>query len=726
MRPVHIDRLSVVLIAAPLVVWAGCLTVLWGWAFDSSGASMLISLAAMMFAVRATIPLPGRAARATQRLLVWMKLQDVLAMELAVASARRTGRREARAMVRLLAAATIFAVGCSFISTLAIFAGSAAAEALGRQYLWAPLAWAALKLLVQFAGMIPVALGISVAFLAAATVRRGSGRDVYASVCRDWLWGIAAGLAAFGVLWHAGLNIPAVVLTAAVVLLVLAAVLYQRPGVAIRPRRLARLIETSPQRRHRLTGLAGAAAAMLGLLLQSRLLGDVVGLGMGARACWVGLSIVLLTGFLRSADRKSRPPGQAQLTGAIIGVTAGLMMQSALFVASLYAFAVGSGVLGGICIAAAVAAQLPLAALAAIIISRHRRVFARAGGSVRMYVADASAGAGLGVLGYLVVGAVPEGLVVLPALGLLALAGGLIGGIALRRRIVGQLKWAAYGAVLMCAVSVAVLVSIQQGRLAVGSATPGMWLSSISTEGPGLLRREAGCLPFPSAWRSDGVTEAQRRIMAAHKGWWWVVTSSHMDWPEPVPWGVHVIGSAPDPTAVPPGAWGDLLDPGSDRDFLQAAQTGRELFDGILLSPLPADHPQAWRCYNERTLRRCIWRVHAGGIILLRTQAGHGDLAEALAVAKTFYRTVGSGWAVVRLQDGRLDMLLAGPQAGKKAPGVLRPEQSAGVFVVPLQRLWPAWLNVRPIRLVSPPPSLFRQRLSPARLHYWLQCARKN
>ena len=44
MRPVHIDTLSVVLIAAPLVVWAGCLTVLWGWAFDSSGASMLIGL----------------------------------------------------------------------------------------------------------------------------------------------------------------------------------------------------------------------------------------------------------------------------------------------------------------------------------------------------------------------------------------------------------------------------------------------------------------------------------------------------------------------------------------------------------------------------------------------------------------------------------------------------------------------------------------------------------
>jgi hypothetical protein len=117
----------------------------------------------------------------------------------------------------------------------------------------------------------------------------------------------------------------------------------------------------------------------------------------------------------------------------------------------------------------------------------------------------------------------------------------------------------------------------------------------------------------------------------------------------------------------------------------------------VLLAPMPADHPDAWRCYAPPVLRRCRQKLHDGGVMVLRTQAGPGGIDDALAVARAFERVLGGGWAVVALVDGRLDMLLIGATEPADAVGIARPwrpRAPAGAFVVPLERLCPggtAW-----------------------------------
>ncbi|MCK4602256.1 MAG: hypothetical protein KAU28_07305, partial [Phycisphaerae bacterium] len=191
MKPAFIDRVFVICIAAALVVWAGCLVILWGRAFDPGGASLLITLAATMLAIWATARLPGRAARGAGKLLSFFRLQGVpgspgrslsrpgasLVMQIAAAGAARGGKREVRAMVHLLGASTIFAAGCALVSTVAVSGGWFLAEYLAERGLWTLWDWPITKFLVQFVGMIPMGLGISVTFLAAAVLRSGSARD---------------------------------------------------------------------------------------------------------------------------------------------------------------------------------------------------------------------------------------------------------------------------------------------------------------------------------------------------------------------------------------------------------------------------------------------------------------------------------------------------------------------------------------------------------------------
>jgi hypothetical protein len=156
-------------------------------------------------------------------------------------------------------------------------------------------------------------------------------------------------------------------------------------------------------------GIIGAFAVLvLAMLIQGRLLGDLGGLHLGVQAGWTAISVFILAWFLRRVDRKSHPPGRSQAIGAVVGISAILVIQSAL--AMRYA---AGGQVAAVCMTLAGSAQIPLAALAAILLSRQRRLFAAAGGRARNYVASAALGAALAMVCALAAGALPSGRVAL-------------------------------------------------------------------------------------------------------------------------------------------------------------------------------------------------------------------------------------------------------------------------------------------------------------------------
>ena len=137
----------------------------------------------------------------------------------------------------------------------------------------------------------------------------------------------------------------------------------------------------------------------------------------------------------------------------------------------------------------------------------------------------------------------------------------------------------------------------------------------------------------------------------------------------------------------------------------------------------PADHPQAWRCYNQRTVLRCAKCLGRRGVLMLRTQAGPGGFHAAMAAARAFRNAVveakgavgnpaaaGETCFVAEVRDGCLDMLLVNSPGAMVAPG-----RYEGLFVVPLEQLLAELPEGAPVRLMEP-PCLWRGRLEPRRL----------
>lgn len=717
MKRTTIDRLLLIWIAAAMVVWAWSLCSLWAWAFDSSGASTLVTLSAAMFAVAATSSVPLRLSRIAHWFGVHLRFGDVDALELLAGRRRPAGKRGAGAVTRALKITVKFAVLCGVVGTIAVYGGARAAYVLGRRMLWTPLGWTAVKLVVQFAGMLPMATGICAVAHGFSAVRRSFGRDPYGPLCRDWLWATAAGTGLFGLLWWWGMHMLGLAAVMATLLLAAMLALSRRGDTPIS--RGGLVLRSGRQWRGQVAISAAFAVLALILLVQGRLLGDVANVSFGVRICCGAASLALLGVFIGRADRKSRPPGQAQELGSAIGVVAVAVMQAALAIACF-----GGGNVAAVCGTLAAACQVPLMAMAAVVLSRRRRLFAAGGGGFTAYASSASAGAGTGVLTYMILCSLPAGYILLLAAAPAVWAGRVIRGVARGQRPANERMWALAGLSLMVAVAGALLISVHDAKLAVGPAMPGFWLSAVRRGGD----EQAGCLPILRTWRSKRITEAIVKIMAdpddptgqrGHRGRWWVVAGGRRDLPKVLDSRVYEVGSVPDPAAVLPGVWRDILVRGSERDFLQAAHTGSELFDAVFLAPLPADHNQAWRCYNYRTLRRCRNRVHRGGVVLLRTQAGGNDLGAALAVARTFHRAVGTSWAVVELHEGTIDLLLVGP-----AKAVTWRSWREGLTVVSTEELSAKWSDIAPIRLVNPSGRRPNRWPSPGRLHYWLRSAK--
>jgi len=243
MRSALIDRAVVIWIAAALLIWLCCLATLWGWAFDTSGRSALVTLSAALLAIALAVLLPGRVARTALRLARRMGASNALTAALAAAGPTRPRRpREVRAMMRLLATVTVLAALCGLVSTGGVFVGAMIADALAGAMLFSPAAWIVCSLLIQMAGMFPMALGVAVVLLVSGMVRMGSGRDIYATVFREWLWALAIALGVFGACWRFGLNVPAVAVTMAPVLGAAALLVAGRQGATVRPQRVQRPI----------------------------------------------------------------------------------------------------------------------------------------------------------------------------------------------------------------------------------------------------------------------------------------------------------------------------------------------------------------------------------------------------------------------------------------------------------------------------------------------------
>ncbi|HOF18297.1 MAG TPA: hypothetical protein PK082_05250, partial [Phycisphaerae bacterium] len=439
-------------------------------------------------------------------------------------------------------------------------------------------------------------------------------------------------------------------------------------------------------------------ALTVALLAQTRLLADLGGAALGGGLLWTTLSAALLVVALRKSDHKSHPPGEAQIFGAAVGLPGAAILQAAIAVLAGQALAAGERFAAAAMAFLAAAAQVPLSALAAEIVSHQRRGFVVVGGRAREYLAAVAGGACAGVLAYAAGGWLAGGRVLLLTAVAATVAGGVIAALSWAKKIAAQVRWAAWGCVLLCAAVGALLLALRGAAEAMGRASPGVWLSGRA----GFDGRPAGVLGGAAPRRSDAITSALRDTFERRPGRWWIVASSCEDIPRPLPESVRAVWSAPDPSAVPPCDWAAMV---SDRDggFLQAAQSarpeaGRQRFEGVLLTPLPADHGRAWRCFNTRALQRCAERLHRGGVFALRTQASGAHAADALAAARSLVEAIGPCWIVVAAEIDGVDLLTVGPMAN-----VAPPQGREGAFVVSSDVLFARYGEVLPIRATAGP-----------------------
>jgi len=658
----------VVWLAGSLVVWICCLHVVWSFAMDAAGSSALLGAAAMLLAISLAAILPARAVRAGVMVARWLRLGDAVSISLASAGPGPRHRGEARAQMTLLAAVAAAATVGGAISTAAIFPAAGLVARLAGGLTLGSAEWSIVKLGVQFACMVPLAIGITLVFLASAIVRASAGRDSYAAVVRDWLWAAAGGVAVFAACRAGGLNalalacvMPAAVLGGAILAL-------HRRSLAVGGSRRRRPLET-PGPARRMAVAAAFAVVAVAVMVQLRLAGDVLAAGMLARACWLVASAVAMAVFIRNVDHKSKPPGRGQEIGAIIGLAAVLLLQASLVIA---AFAPAGGRPGGLVLYAALAAglQVPLAGLAAVVLSRQRRLFACAGGRARGYLCCATFGPGAAIVAYFICSQLRPGplamspaaiLLIVTALGLCA--GGVLAGLRRTRLPRRQLQWLIWGVVLMCGLAAALLAAIHRAGDAGGSARPGVWLTSVSgpvgAPGRGLI---PGLIPGPipgpamellpstEVWRSGRIDHLIRRIFTAGKGQWLVAVDSPSELPRPMRSSRRVTFACPDPTAWPaswPASWSATASRRPARSMYDYGYIRRSGFDGLLLACGPAGIPDGWRFYNGRTAARlasCLLPAGPGGRrgpAVLRVQARGAGLARALGAIKAFDRAVG-------------------------------------------------------------------------------------
>jgi hypothetical protein len=245
-------------------------------------------------------------------------------------------------------------------------------------------------------------------------------------------------------------------------------------------------------------------------------------------------------------------------------------------------------------------------------------------------------------------------------------------------------------------------------------------------------------------------------VFRYHKGRWWFVAGDARDLPPRAQPGrvdtvyarIYPTGSNPEPPVAPERyhRWPIL----SRRDGQYhryarlnfVAQLGGDYYDGIFLAPLPGDHPHAWRCYNEQTLRRAVHMTHLVGyrsdpvrgdrvevmeygLVALRTQVRADRVRQALHIARTFdqavtarrdvggktYRPAAPGWALVAIRPEGIDLLLLGPPEalqsgqGRELLALLKgkTKDHYDTFFLEIEKLQPDFSSLAPIFVFNLP-----------------------
>lgn len=674
----RLDRLLGVWMSAALVLWASALVVLWASEYDLSGGSFAITVAALCLAFWSTAGWPGRLARGAQRLLPAFGLRDMLAS----GASRPAGRSDEPAMSRLLAAAASLAAAGALVSTGAVFLARDLAGAGAEWFMWDTAGWAAARLAIEWASMLPMALGMSLMLLLSAMARAGAGLDGWSPVVREHIIGAACGLGAMGAAWWVAADALGVALVACVALLAGGAARLQWPHVKLGRRHGSSVVTAGPSRGHRLAVAAGFAGLAAALTAQMRIMRDVMGLGFGGQLVWAALSLGLVVVFLGRRDSHGRLRGELQAHGSLLGLLAGLVLQCALVIRCA-----AGGAEAALCGFLAVAAQVPLAALAGAMLSRQRRQLAYAGGRPRQYLASATAGIALAMLFYATAGAAGMlGVATISA----AIAVMVLAALQLiqnARRPGQNVRWTALCGVLICACGMA----LSAAWTGLGQVSAGRWLTAWTVTDASGEAVDTRFSPRAARWRSESVSTVAGELLARRAGRWWLVVAGPGDAPAPLPAAVTASWAQPDRSA------GGFAVPGARRafvgDFLGDLARDRRKYDGIYLCPLSASHPEAWRCFSLTVLAMCREKLLPGGVLAVRTQVDGDGAGQGLAVAASFEVAVGSGWAVLSAgRDGGLDLLLIGP-----AGAAGRPEPVEGALVVPLGVLLPPGRTVRPL-----------------------------
>jgi len=676
------DKLVLIAAAASVTAMSMCLVPAWGWAFDTSGRSALSFAAATFLAAASTtnvsvglISILGRLGSLRQaqtgRLVLWLGARGA-----------RPARVSGRAKARSLVIATLAAAACAMVSLVLLVVCHVYADLLIERFLWTPTTWETLKFLVVFVAMIPAGAGLGGLWRVGYRLFGGKGADPYAGYCRTWLWAVAASLAGWSVLWWMGFGVLTIAAaTAASVGLVVWRLSARHLGIAAFGSD-PRAAEPATTRSACAVVVSWAVAAYL-LWLQCRLLIDLFGASSAVTAGWAAVSLAVLARFQGVADRR-RGDGGVGVYAAMIGAATIAAMQLATAAAGL------ETQLGAVAAALLVAGlQVPLLTLAAILFRSVRRRYAAAGRPAHSYASRCLAGIGLGLLVARLAGYGGWGRVLLWAV-LVVVAGWGFVAAALRDAVKGRRGWAACGACLSVLCFLPLGLGVYQCSRRVGVVAAGAWLSpAVAPQCLPCWRQFTGYLPVRPAWRSERITRLLEQFLAepAHQGRWLLAVGSTRDLPARLARRVRPVWGLLDP----PGVTG-RIDLSSELsqvcDLLGSAeiQSAGQLYDGVFIAPLPVEHGQAWRCYNAATLRKLVGLVHPGSPVVLRIQAGPGDVAGALAVIRSFSQAAGRGWMVADAARGRLDIVVLAVTGDVGLPAA-----AEGLGAVRLRDFWSGW-----------------------------------
>jgi hypothetical protein len=585
------------------------------------------------------------------------------------------------------------------VSMVAISLLGRAGQGLSQVATPGPVGWTGVHLAGMWLSFLPAAAGLTALFLVSSVLRAGTRHDAFADCSREWMAAAATGITALGLARLAGLNLMAVGPVMGLAGLVLAASWWMRTDFDKRPGRLVRPVKRpSGGGKLRLAGVFAGLSAGLGL--QVRLLADVAGASLGVQALWVALALLLVVRFQAIADAKGRMPGRRQCAGCMIGIAAGLIGQMVLAGMALI-----SPLHLWLCGAFAVGIQGPLAAMAAVLISRQRQAFVNEGARPRDYLAQSGLGIAAGVLLLRAAWASPVPLAAILTAWLVLAGGGFVVVLLHCKRSVDLVRWLATGLAVM--LLLAAEIGLARARLTreVGRLEAGAWLTTATRWLPcGVL--ESQVLPPTEAWRSERISELALEAMGGTgaSGRWWIVATRGEHVTPSMPPLLRTVVGAPDPAAVGAGPWREQLAQGPRRDWLRGVWLGQGQLDGIALAGPPVDHPGAWRVFRFDALARAAGQLRRGaepGPLLVRTQSHSGQVADVLALAVTYARAVGSGYLAITFLDEHVDLLLVGPADAVEPPAPL-----PGVFVVDLDALERTWPGVRPIRSFDAPGPL--------------------